>query len=260
MPSSDPWNPEQYERFRSERAQPFHDLIALIRARPGMRVIDLGCGTGELTAALATRLAESTILGIDRSEAMLERAAARTSERVRFARAEVASVQDFSGYDLVLSNATLHWVPDNEALMHRILTTLPSGGQLAIQVPRNDGHVSHRTADALARESPWAEKLGGFVHVNQSLSAEVYSSLLCEHGCHERVVCMEKIYAHDLARSEDVVEWLKGTLLTAYVSRLDPQDAEAFLAAYQQRLMIALGDHRPYHYTYRRMLLWAQKG
>src|SRR2546427_796028 len=52
----DAWNPDQYARFRAERSQPFFDLLGLVRARPGMRVVDLGCGTGELTAEMHRRL------------------------------------------------------------------------------------------------------------------------------------------------------------------------------------------------------------
>ena len=70
----DAWDPAQYERFRAERARPFVDLLALVRPRPGMRVVDLGCGTGELTARLHRELAAGETLGIDRSEAMLARA------------------------------------------------------------------------------------------------------------------------------------------------------------------------------------------
>src|SRR3989475_1065384 len=67
----DAWDPAQYERFRDERARPFLDLLALVRPRPGMRVVDLGCGTGELTARLHDEVAAGETLGIDRSEAML---------------------------------------------------------------------------------------------------------------------------------------------------------------------------------------------
>ena len=57
------WTPEQYERFKDERAQPFWDLVALVEDRPRMRVVDLGCGTGELTRKLHEHLSATDTRG-----------------------------------------------------------------------------------------------------------------------------------------------------------------------------------------------------
>ena len=69
-----PWNPETYNKFKEERYQPFYDLISHIHHKPGMKIIDLGCGTGELTKILADKFTESTVLGIDTSAEMLSKA------------------------------------------------------------------------------------------------------------------------------------------------------------------------------------------
>ncbi|WP_336517770.1 methyltransferase domain-containing protein [Pollutibacter soli] len=68
------WNPKKYNEFTSEREQPFFDLISHIDYKPNMKVPDLGCGTGALTAVLADRLSNATVLGIDSSREMLEKA------------------------------------------------------------------------------------------------------------------------------------------------------------------------------------------
>ena len=73
MPST--WDPEQYNRFRAERQQPLLDLLALVRPRPAMRVVDLGCGTGETTQLVHERLAARDTVGIDSSETMLAQSA-----------------------------------------------------------------------------------------------------------------------------------------------------------------------------------------
>ena len=71
---TNPWNPTQYGKFSDERSQPFHDLVGLVRPAPILRAVDLGCGSGELTALAAERLAIANIVGIDNSPAMLQAA------------------------------------------------------------------------------------------------------------------------------------------------------------------------------------------
>jgi trans-aconitate 2-methyltransferase len=252
------WNPEQYERFREQRMLPFADLAALVRPQADMRVIDLGCGTGELTALLAERFENARVVGIDSSPEMLERAAPRAGDRVRFQLQDIAEVDDYDAYDLVFSHAALQWVPDNRSLMARMLARMKPGSQLAVQVPKNEGHPSHASAIELAQEPPFAGLLGGFVRWSHTLPMEQYAELLHDHGFREQV-CFEKIYGHELPSTEDVVEWVKGTGLNAYLSRLDDSGKAAFLAAYRERLFAAIGHRAPYFYSFRRLLIWGQK-
>ena len=85
------WSPEQYERFREERSQPFYDLMALEHRRPLMRVVDLGCGTGDLTGALHHELKARKTLGVDSSDTMLAKAAASGGSELAFKQADIAS-------------------------------------------------------------------------------------------------------------------------------------------------------------------------
>src|SRR5262245_23022392 len=110
--SEDAWNPAQYGRFRDERSQPFFDALGFVKPKPGMRVVDLGCGTGELTRALHLRLSAKETLGLDSSPAMLEKSRNFTTDGLRFEQRDIlAFVDDPQGpWDLVFSNAALHWV------------------------------------------------------------------------------------------------------------------------------------------------------
>ncbi|MSP60598.1 MAG: methyltransferase domain-containing protein [Myxococcales bacterium] len=253
------WDPAQYEKFRAQRMEPFFDLVAWVRPRPGMKVIDLGCGTGELTALLAERLPGASVEGIDSSDEMLARAAPRASARVTFRRAGILEISDYAAYDLVFSHAAFQWVPDNERLMERILFGLKAGAQIAVQLPRNGDHPSHAIAHEVAAEEPFRAALGGFVGRSHALLLERYAELLHHHGLREQT-CIEKIYGHELACTGDVVEWVKGTLLTPYLARLDEPGQAAFLAAYRARLIAVLGDRSPYFYPFRRLLFSGRKG
>jgi trans-aconitate 2-methyltransferase len=251
------WDPERYATFQAERSRPFFDLLALVRPQPGMRVVDLGCGSGELTRAAHERLQARETLGVDSSAAMLARARPLEGGGLRFEQADIASWEG-RDLDLVLSNAALHWVPDHPALLARLTRALAPGGQLAVQVPANHGHVSHRLAHEIAAEPPFAAALGGYVHRTSVLEPEAYAAALFRLGYAEQDVSL-KVYAHPLPSREAVVDWVSGTLLTDYEKRLDPERYAAFLARYRERLAAALPDERPFLYTYRRILFRARR-
>src|SRR3954452_16554958 len=88
--ADDRWDPEQYHRFQAERSAPFFDLLALVEPVDRPRLADLGCGTGELTAAAATRLGAREAVGIDNSPAMLERAREHADDVLSFAPGDIA--------------------------------------------------------------------------------------------------------------------------------------------------------------------------
>ncbi|HSN15273.1 MAG TPA: methyltransferase domain-containing protein [Anaeromyxobacteraceae bacterium] len=252
--ATDVWNPDLYARFGAERAQPFHDLLALVRARPGMRVVDLGCGPGELTAHLHRSLAARETLGLDASAAMLARAAAHAGGGLSFVEGDIGAFAG-EGFDLVFSNAALHWIPDHGPLLARLAGALAPGGQLAVQVPANHDHVSHRLAHEIAREPPFAGALGGYERGKPVLEPEEYAHLLFRLGFREQHVRLV-VYAHPMPARDDVVDWVRGTLLTDFQKRLPQELWDRFLATYRARLVAALPDDRPFLYTYKRILFW----
>lgn len=242
------WNPDQYERFKQERAQPFHDLLALIEHRPRMRVADLGCGTGELTRELHDHLQAEETIGVDNSETMLLKSKAFEGEMLRFERGEIDSFLADKPFDLIFSNAALHWVPDHEKLLHQFVALLSPRGQVAIQFPANDDHPSHRIAAELALE------YGIKPRPDYLLPVERYATLLHHLGFKRQHVRLQ-VYTHELPSSEAVVEWVRGALLTDYQSRLGDRFLE-YLEKYRSRVVAALGPVTPFLYTYNRVLIW----
>lgn len=250
---ADPWNPDQYDRFKAERQQPFFDLLALVRPAAGLRVLDLGCGTGELTRILHERLGAAETLGIDSSSAMLARA--ESTATCRFAPGDIADYAPPRPVDLVFSNAALHWLPDHPALWSRIAQFVAPGGQLAVQVPANFDHPSHAVAAEIAREAPFAAALGDWAAALNVIRPEDYAELFERVGFPQQHVRLQ-VYTHRLAARDAVVEWVRGTLLTDYLRRLPADLAEPFLARYRARLLPHLADTQPYFYTFKRLLLW----
>ena len=253
----DTWDPGRYGRFAAERSAPFHDLLALVRPVPGGRVADLGCGTGQLTAELHRRLQAAETLGLDSSPAMLAEARPLAGGGLRFEAGDIAAFAG-RGWDVIFSNAALQWLPDHDALLARLFAALVPGGQLAVQVPANYDHPSHLVAAELAGEPPFAGALGGDRRVAPVHAPEAYAVLLDRLGAAAQHVRLQ-VYLHRLAGPEEVVEWVRGTLLTDYQRRLDAEAFDAFLAAYRKRLLRHLGPERPYRYAFKRILLWAER-
>lgn len=256
--TSDTWNPDQYARFRQERSQPFFDLLDLVRPEPAMRAIDLGCGTGELTQVLHERLHPAETIGLDNSDAMLARSAAFAGPGLRFEKGDIATFAPDRSFDLIFSNAALQWVPDHPAVFVRLLPALKAGGQLASQMPANHDHPSHVTAREVAAEEPFRSALTGYSRWSPILKPEEYAELLDRLGVSEQHVRLQ-IYGHHLGSREDVVEWVKGTLLTDYERRLTPDLFQQFLARYREVLMPRLADRRPFFYAFKRLLIWARR-
>ena len=254
----DAWDPRQYDKFAAERAQPFWDLAALLEERPIRRAVDLGCGTGELTAALAGRLGVADVTGIDSSPAML--AAAPAGLRVE--QGDIRWWTSRGDHDLVFANASLQWVPDHPAVVARWWAALAPGGQLAVQVPTNADHPAHRLASEVASSEPFRSALGGPPPPDQVaanvLAPEQYAILLHHLGAARQHVRLQ-VYGHVLDRSADVVEWVRGTSLTRFAGLLPADVFEAFVDEYRRRLLEAIGDTAPYFYPFKRILFWAAK-
>jgi trans-aconitate 2-methyltransferase len=256
--STDAWDPKQYERFSDERSAPFFDLLALVEPCPGGRVVDLGCGTGELTQVLHERSGASATLGIDSSEAMLERSAAHAGDGLRFELGDIAEWKPVEPLDVVFSNAALHWVDDHSELFARLTAALRFGGQLAVQVPANHDHASHLVAEQVAAGEPFRAALGGYIRKSPVLAPERYAALLHRLGYESQHVRMQ-VYLHVLPEPAGVVDWVKGTLLTDYKRRLPDALYEDFVARYRELLLDELPDERPFPFTFKRVLLWGRR-
>src|SRR4051812_2114070 len=104
------WNPGVYNQFKKERYAAFDDLLKLVTVKPGLSVIDLGCGTGELTRRLTDHLPGSKVLGIDASAEMLKEADAFATKNLVFAQHTIEDVlNQGKKWDLVFSNAAIQW-------------------------------------------------------------------------------------------------------------------------------------------------------
>ena len=248
------WDPNLYHKFQAERSAPFYDLLALVDKRPNLKVVDLGCGTGELTRQLADTLPNGDVTGLDSSSQMLKKAESHSSSNVHFEVGDQAQLT--AEWDLIFSNAALQWSEKHTELIPRLYERLTPGGQIAVQVPSNHNHISHQIYRETASEEPFKSVLNGFQRYAPVLSIDEYARLFFVCGA-EDIIVFEKVYAHILEDSDAVVEWISGTALVPYFERLG-KHKEEFVNAIRDKMRAALPD-RPVFYPFRRTLFSARK-
>ncbi len=249
-----PWDPPQYHKFQAQRSAPFYDLLALVLKRPNLKVVDLGCGTGELTRQLAYSLPNSDVTGLDSSPQMLEKAAAFEGPSLHFEQGDQSQLT--GEWDVIFSNAALHWSEDHAELIPNLYRRLAPSGQLAVQVPSNFSHISHQIIRETATEEPFKSALNGFQRYAPVLSIDQYAQILFDCGA-ENIIVFEKVYAHILEDSDAVVEWISGTACVPYFERLG-EHKDSFVQTIRNKMKTAL-PQSPVFYPFRRTFFSAHK-
>ncbi|HTW14349.1 MAG TPA: methyltransferase domain-containing protein [Nocardioides sp.] len=236
------WDPERYLAYADERGRPFLELLARVPVPDPARVVDLGCGPGNLTALLAQRWPGATVSGVDASAEMIA-AARRDVPGIDFA---VGDLRDWraepGGVDVLVSNATLQWLPDHLEVLTRLVGEVRPGGWLAVQVPGNFGEPSHTLRTELAHEAPYAEHLRD-VTVPASHDPAVYLEVLAGLGC--EVDAWETTYLHRLSGPDPVFTWVSATGARPTLQALPDDLRPGFEAEFRRRLAAAYPE-RPW--------------
>ena len=227
--SSAVWDPAQYLQFAGERLRPALDLLAQVPLEAPARVVDLGCGPGNVTAILRQRFPAAEVSGVDGSAAMLEKARA-TVPQCRFEQADFFRWQPSAPPDLIYSNAALHWVDEHPILFPRLLSLLAPGGVLAVQMPDMYDTPLRQIPCGLATLEPWSEHLGGVASAPGIMPAGEYWDLLRPHVA--SLDLWRTTYMHALSGENAVMEWAAGSSLRAFLDRLPEERRAAFRQAY----------------------------
>ncbi|GGE41718.1 trans-aconitate 2-methyltransferase [Agaricicola taiwanensis] len=227
------WSAKQYVTFEDERTRPVRDLLAAIPAHDVRRAIDLGCGPGNSTEAVAARYPDAKVIGLDNSEDMIA-AANKRLPQLFFITGDIASWQSDEPVDLIFANASMQWVPDHRMLYPRLVGMLTEAGTLAVQTPDNLDEPAHHAMREVAAQGPWASKLGKAGREARHTADWYYELLkpLCA-----RVDVWRTIYHHPMKDgAAGVVEWFKGSALRPYLAALDENEQKDFLGNYREAI------------------------
>jgi trans-aconitate 2-methyltransferase len=230
------WNPEQYGQYSDERSRPFFELVSQIpdtavsTGATNPVVVDLGCGPGPLTAALASRWPDARVIGADNDPAMLAAADQITGHaNLTFADVDLrnwsASDLGVAEVDVIVANAALQWDLDHRERLPHLVKQLRIGGYLAFQVPGNLDDPHHQAIRHLRSLTHW-QRFDGVAALPErthvSYPATTYLETLAPLS--KQVNTWETSYVHILQGENPILEWVKGTGLRPVLNALPTDD------------------------------------
>jgi trans-aconitate methyltransferase len=244
------WNAALYERSHSFVYKAAADMLELLAPRPGERIIDLGCGTGPLTAMIAERGAH--VIGLDQSPEMI--AAARSQfPKIQFELADATSFKAPEEQDAIFSNAVLHWVHPPEAAVAAIARALRPGGRFVAEfggkgcMARTIAAVNQALGEPDLERRPWF-----FPSIGE------YAPLLEAHGFEVRFATLFDRPTPLEEGKQGMRNWLK-MFGDYYLAKLDAAGRDRVFNEVDERLHDELWQEDRWVADYRRIRLVAVK-
>jgi trans-aconitate 2-methyltransferase len=222
------WNPEDYAQNSSQQSKWAHELIEKLEPTPADTVLDIGCGDGKVTAFLAEIAQE--VVGIDLSADMIDFARRHFGDtpNLEFHVMDAAAIDLPLKFDLIFSNAALHWVRDQEAVLRGIHDHLKPGGRVLVQMggAGNAAEVVTAFETVMAGEQ-WSDYFDGFEFPYTFPSVETYKALLREANLQPlRVELIHKDMQHE--GQDGLTSWLR-TAWLPYVNRVPEDQRDEFI-------------------------------
>jgi trans-aconitate 2-methyltransferase len=232
------WDPTQYLTYGDHRLRPFVELMNRVFADNPASIIDLGCGPGNATVLLSQRWPEASVLGIDNSAEMISDAKPREiAGKLAFELGDAHSFRPQREVDVLISNATLQWVPGHLQEFPRYIEMLSSDGWFAFQVPGMRLSPSHSLLYDLAASPRWVDQLGPHIRSNEIESLDQYIETLTELGC--EVDAWETTYSQVLEGDDAVLEWTKGSSVRPFTTVLNDAEGAEFVEQLRELLAAA---------------------
>jgi len=211
------WNAEEYSRFSSGQEKWADELLSKLNLKENDSVLDIGCGDGRVTAKIASRVPNGFAIGIDNSESMIKLAREKyPNEKYKNLDFEVMDAKHLTfinKFDIVFSNAALHWVDDHRLTLQKIYMSLKPGGKILIQTGgKGNAAAAFETIEKLAFLSEWEPYLKGIKFPYNFFSDEEYKVLVPEAGFNPiRIELIKKDMVHD------GIEGFKGFIRTTWI-------------------------------------------
>ncbi len=252
---------EKYKRASKQQKAWGKKLISELELRGNEKILDLGCGDGTLTAQLAELVPDGSVLGIDASESMIETARKdHAGANLRFELQDIDAIDCESEFDLVFSNATLHWITDHEKLLANVFRSLRNRGAVRFQFA-GDGNCSNliKVLREVMSANQYAAYFSKFDWPWCMPTVEQYRALLDEVAFAEK-----KVWSQNGDRNFESVEamtkWIDQPSLVPFLACVAEKDKKRFRDVVVERMIEAtLRDDGTCFETFRRINVIGRK-
>jgi trans-aconitate 2-methyltransferase len=251
---------EQYKRASTHQKEWGNKIISELKLRGDEHILDMGCGDGLLTAALAELVPDGFALGIDGSSSMIETAAKLSRKNLFFRVLDINSIDFTTEFDLVFSNATLHWIKDHELLLGNTFRALKANGILRFNFA-SDGNCSNfiKTATEAIALPKYVKYFYRFKWPWYMPALESYEALARKFPFKEI-----KVWGENADRCfpdiDAMVKWVDQPSLVPFLEHLPPYEKKNFRAIVVEKMIKATlqADGRCFE-SFRRINLLARK-
>ena len=252
---------EKYKKASGHQRQWGKKLIAELNLKDNERILDLGCGDGAITAQLAELVTNGLVVGIDASQGMIEVARkAYKARNLRFDLMDINEIDFEDEFDVVFSNAVLHWVEDHERLIANVYRSLRIGGVARFNFA-GDGNCSaliRILKEVMVREE-YAVYFERFQWPWCMPGVDEYEAMLDRSDFREARVWAENADRY-FADAEEMTRWIDQPSIVPFLKCVDAADEQAFRDAVVERMIKeTIQPDGTYFETFRRVNVFAKK-
>lgn len=226
------WNAEDYKQNSAAQLLWAQELIDKLALNGSESILDLGCGDGKVTAAIAGLLPSGSILGIDNSNAMIRLASQQFPihryPNLTFALMDARALIFDNRFDIVFSNAVLHWIKDHRPVLKGLFKSLKLGGKILLQMGAKDGVQEYLAVlNKILATPEWQAHFIDFEFPYGFMGTDDYEVMLSEAGFRtKRLELIAKDAIHE--NKERFKGWIRTTWLP-YTERVPPEKRELFI-------------------------------
>lgn len=250
----------KYQKASTHQEEWGQRLIAEMSLRGNERILDLGCGDGKLTAQLADLVPDGSVVGVDASHGMIEVAKKHRKENLLFLLGDINLLHFKERFDLVFSNAALHWITNHMVLLQSVLRCLQGNGTLRFNFA-GAGNCSHffDIVRSAMKDTRYARYFSDFVWPWYMPTVEEYETIV--HGFPFRHI---RVWGENADRhfpnSEAMVRWIDQPSLVPFLKCVNQADKESFRHFVVHRMIMETRqDDGTCFETFRRINVFARK-
>lgn len=234
------WDAEDYKNSSSAQLEWAIELISKLELKGNERILDIGCGDGKITAQIAQKLPEGSVLGVDSSKEMISLAKetfnSNNYTNLNFLLKDAQELDFIDEFDIVFSNAALHWIKNHLSLLQRIKESLKPSGKILLQMGgKGNAKSVLEIADKMIIEKKWKKYFEGFEFPYGFYSAEEYKEWLQKVGLNAIRV---QLISKDMEKNDEseMAGWIRTTWLP-YTQRVPEKFQEDFIEELIERYL-----------------------